>query len=151
MNLETLGLFGVFLAGAIPWFEAIAVVPLGILFGLDPALVVISAVVGNATTIFAFAYLGSRIREGLRRRREAAGKVGESKRFVKAQEFFDRYGVFGLAALGPVLIGTQFAAAIAVAGGVKPLRASILITVSTGLWAIAIAVALVFFGVGQSA
>jgi hypothetical protein len=43
MNLEQLGLFGVFLAGAIPWFEAIAVVPAGILFGLDPVLTVIAA------------------------------------------------------------------------------------------------------------
>ncbi len=151
MNLETLGLLGIFIAGAIPWMEAIAVVPVGILFGLDPVLVVVSAVVGNATTIFAFAYLSSQIREALRKRREEAGKVGESKRFVKAQDFFDRYGIFGLAALGPVLIGTQFAAAIAVAAGIRPLRASILITLSTALWAIGIAVALVFFGVGQSA
>lgn len=151
MNLETLGLFGVFLAGAIPWMEAIAVVPLGILFGLDPVWVVLSALVGNALTIFLFAYLSSQIRDWLRRRREAAGKVGESKKFVKAQEYFDRYGIFGLAALGPALIGTQFAAAIAVAAGVKPLRASILITVSTAIWATSIAVVLVYFEVGQSA
>ena len=39
MNLEQLGLFGIFLAGAIPWFEAIVAVPGGILFGLDPLLI----------------------------------------------------------------------------------------------------------------
>ena len=54
-----------------------------------------------------------------------------------------KYGVYGLAALGPVLIGTQFAAAAAVSAGVKPLRSSILITVSMFLWAIVIAVAVV--------
>lgn len=43
MNLEQLGLFGVFLGGAIPWFEAIAVVPAGIILGLDPVLTVVFA------------------------------------------------------------------------------------------------------------
>ena len=40
MNLEQLGLLGVFIGGAIPWFEAIAVVPAGIVLGLDPVLTV---------------------------------------------------------------------------------------------------------------
>jgi hypothetical protein len=44
-----------------------------------------------------------------------------------------------MAALGPALIGTQFAAAISVAAGVKPLKASVLITLSTLIWASAIA------------
>jgi membrane protein YqaA with SNARE-associated domain len=145
MDLETLGLFGVFLAGAIPWFEAIAIVPLAIIFGLDPVLVVLYAVVGNTITIFLFAYMSDQIRSFLRRRRSAAGKSGESKKLVKAQEFFDRYGIYGVAALGPVLIGTQFAAAISVAAGVKPLKASLLITLSTLLWASAIAIGFVFF------
>ncbi|MFM2020229.1 MAG: hypothetical protein RL718_810, partial [Actinomycetota bacterium] len=48
MNYEQLGLLGIFIAGAIPWMEAIAVVPAGILFGLDPVLTVIAAVAGNA-------------------------------------------------------------------------------------------------------
>jgi len=139
IDIETLGLFGVFLAGAIPWLEAIAVVPVGILLCLDPLLVVIYAVVGNAITIFLFAYLSSQIREYLRKRRLAAGKTGESKKFAKAQVAFDKYGIYGVAALGPALIGTQFAAAISVAAGVKPLKASVLITLSTLIWASAIA------------
>lgn len=149
MDLETLGLFGVFLAGAIPWFEAIAIVPLAIIFGLDPLLVVLFAVTGNAITIFLFAYLSDQIRSFLRRRREASGKTGESKKLVKAQEFFDRYGIYGVAALGPVLIGTQFAAAISVAAGVKPLKASILITLSTIVWATAIAIGFVIFDLDE--
>ena len=52
-----------------------------------------------------------------------------------------------MAALGPILIGTQFAAAAAVTAGIKPLRASILIIASLTLWAIAIAVAMVAFDV----
>jgi len=146
MNLEQLGLLGIFIAGAIPWFEAIAVIPSGIIFGLDPVLTVVAAVLGNALTIFLFAYAGSEIRQWLIRRGEASGKVGESKRFEKAQAAFDKYGVFGMAALGPILIGTQFAAAITVAAGVKPIKAASIVTLGMALWAIGIAVALVLIG-----
>ncbi len=149
MNLEQLGLLGVFLAGAIPWFEAIAVVPAGIIFGLDPILVVIAAVVGNASTIFLFAFAGSQIRSWLLKRREAKGKVGESKRFARAQEAFNKWGVYGMALLGPLLIGTQFAAAVSVAAGVKPLKSALIVTAGMVFWAVLIAWALVAIGVDQ--
>jgi len=149
MNYEQLGLLGIFIAGAIPWFEAIAVIPSGIIFGLDPILTVIAAVLGNGLTIFLFAYAGSQIRQWLLRRREAKGKVGESKRFAKAQAAFDKYGIYGMAALGPILIGTQFAAAISVAAGVKPFKAASLVTAGMIVWSILIAWVLVAIGVDQ--
>ena len=147
MNYEQLGLLGIFIAGAIPWLEAIAVVPGGILFGLDPVLTVIAAAAGNAITIFLFAFGGASIRTWLLKRREAKGKTGESPRYKKALAAFDKYGMWGMAALGPILIGTQFAAAASVAAGVKPLKVSILITASMVLWSIAIAVLMVAFNV----
>lgn len=146
MNLEQLGLLGIFIAGAIPWFEAIAVVPSGILFGLDPILVVIAAVLGNTSTIFLFAFAGSRIRQWFVDRRRAQGKEGESGRYAKAQRAFDKWGIYGLGVLGPILVGTQFSAAVAVAAGVKPLKTSIIITVGMALWAILIAVVMVAVG-----
>ncbi len=147
MNLEQLGLLGIFIAGAIPWFEAIAVVPAGILFGLDPVLTVLAAVSGNAITIFLFAYAGASIRQWLIRRRETKGKSGESPKFQKAVAAFDKYGIYGMAALGPVLIGTQFAAAASVAAGVKPLKVSLLITLSMAIWSVALAVLVASLGV----
>lgn len=147
MNLEQLGLLGIFIAGATPWFEAIAVVPAGILFGLDPVLTVLAAVSGNAITIFLFAYAGASIRQWLIRRRETKGKSGESPKFQKAVVAFDKYGIYGMAALGPVLIGTQFAAAASVAAGVKPLKVSLLITLSMAIWSVALAVLVASLGV----
>lgn len=147
MNLEQWGLFGIFLAGAIPWMEAIAVVPSGIVLGLNPYATVIAAVVGNAITIFLFAYAGSSIRAKISRRRIAKGKSSESPKFEKAVKAFDRYGIYGMAALGPVIIGTQFAAAASVAAGVKPLRVSLLVTASMILWSIAIAIIMVAFDI----
>jgi membrane protein YqaA with SNARE-associated domain len=136
LNIESLGLVGVFLGGAIPWLEAIAVVTAGMLLGLNPVWIVVAAVSGNTITIFVFAWLGHRIRAWLVRRREVKGLSGEHARFEKAQRVFDKYGIYGLAVLGPLIIGTQFAAAIAVAAGVRPLKASILISFATLLFAI---------------
>jgi hypothetical protein len=140
MNLEQLGYFGVFLAGAIPWFEAIGVVPAGIIIGLDPALTVAAAGVGNIATIGVFAYSGSRIRSWLLARREAKGKPPRSDRWQKAERGFQKYGLYGVAALGPLVIGTQFGAAVAVAAGVKPAKATLLISASMILWAVVFAI-----------
>lgn len=148
MNLEQLGLLGVFIAGAIPWLEAIAVVPAGLLFGLDPFWVVVSALVGNAITIFLFAYLGAAIRDWFRSRRKKEDQ-DKPDRFAKAQKLFDRFGVYGLALVSPLLVGTQFAAAVAVAAGVKPLRTSLLITAATALWAIGIAGIMLMVGLDR--
>lgn len=149
MNIEQLGLIGIFLGGAIPWIEAIAVIPSGILLGLDPIWVVIAASVGNILTIFLFAYSGSQIRSWTLKRREARGKLGESKRFARAQEAFNKWGVFGVAFLGPILIGTQFAAAISVAAGVKPLKTSLIISAGMVVWAVFLAAVMVSIGADQ--
>ena len=139
MNLEQLGLFGVFLAGAIPWFEAIGVVPAGILVGLSPTLTVIAAAAGNLITIAVFAYGGAKIRAWVIKRREEKGKQPKSDRWTKAQKAFDKYGIYGMALLGPVIIGTQFAAAASVAAGVKPVKVTLLVSTAMVLWAIAFA------------
>lgn len=145
MNIEEWGLIGIFIAGAIPWMEAIAVVPSGIVLGLDPTATVIAGALGNASTIFLFACLGSTIRAKVIARRIAKGKSAESPKFDRALKAYDKYGIYGMAFLGPVMLGTQFAAAASVAAGVKPLRASILITTSMILWATLIAVLMVAF------
>jgi hypothetical protein len=146
MNLvEQLGLFGVFLAGLIPWMEEAAVIA-GILFGLDPVLTVLFAVLGNTITIVIFAYGASAIRSWIMKKREQKGKEPESPRLEKALKAFDKYGIYGLGLLGPALIGTQFAALGAVAAGVKPLKASIVVTVGMIVWIVAFAWVLVVLG-----
>jgi membrane protein YqaA with SNARE-associated domain len=145
MNIEQLGLFGVFLAGLIPWMEEAAVIA-GILFGLDPVLTVFFAVLGNTITIVIFAYGASAIRSWIMKKREQKGKQPESPRLEKALKAFDKYGIYGLGLLGPALIGTQFAALGAVAAGVKPLKASIVVTVGMIVWIVAFAWVLVVLG-----
>lgn len=133
--VEQLGLLGVFLAGATPWFEAVAVIPIGILLGLSPIWVSILAFSGNFATIFLFAYAGDQIRSWIAARRIRAGRSeANPKRRQRAEKIFNDYGIFGMAIAGPLIIGTQFAAAIAVGVGVKPFRASIVIGIGMILW-----------------
>lgn len=146
MNLEQLGYLGIFLGGATPWFEALGMVPAGVIFGLDPVWTVIIAVAGNALTIFAFAYAGSGIKAWFVKRRQAKGKSGEPKRFARAAAAFEKYGLWVMAVLNPILIGSQFAAAASVAAGVKPLKVSLVYTASAAVWSILIAVAVVSLG-----
>ena len=146
MNLEQLGLFGVFLGGAIPWIEAIAAAPAGILFGLDPVLSLIFAVAGNLITIVIFAYGGVSLRGWLIRRRVAKGKDPESPKFKKARVAYEKYGIYGMAILDPILIGTPFSAAVSAAAGVKPLKVTLILAVAMMIWASAISWVVVALG-----
>ena len=147
MNIEEWGLIGIFIAGAIPWMEAISVVPAGIIIGLDPVATLISAIVGNSITIVLFAYFASNIRARLINKKVKQGKSAELPKLEKALKAFDKYGVYGLAALGPILIGTQFAAAASVAAGVKPLKVTVLVSAAMVIWAAVIAWVVVALGI----
>ncbi|MEL0319781.1 MAG: hypothetical protein VXA46_03530, partial [Aquiluna sp.] len=67
-------------------------------------------------------------------------KQPKSDRWAKAQKAFEKYGIYGMAILGPLIIGTQFAAAASVAAGVRPARVTLVISIAMVLWAIAFAV-----------
>lgn len=132
--VQQLGLLGVFIAGAIPWLEAVTVIPVGILIGLDPVLTLVFAIAGNIITVVMFAYLSEKILQwAARRRARKSGSAGPDGRSERARRIFDRYGIFGMALLGPLVIGTQFAAAVAVSFGVSPLKSSVVVSVGAAL------------------
>jgi Ca2+/H+ antiporter, TMEM165/GDT1 family len=139
MLVDDFGYLGVFLGGAIPWLEAITVVPAGIIFGLNPFLTVLFALLGNIATIALFAFFGAKIRSWAVGRSKGSGR--SNKRMQKAQAAFDKYGIYVLALLGPVIVGTQFAAAASVAAGVRPLRTTLIISLGTAIWAVVFALA----------
>lgn len=131
--VQHLGLLGVFIAGAIPWLEAVTVIPVGILIGLDPILTVVFAIAGNIITVVMFAYLSEKILQWAARHRERKSGSAPDARRERARRIFDRYGIFGMALLGPLVIGTQFAAAVAVSFGVSPLKSSVVVSVGATL------------------
>ena len=164
---------GAFLGGAFPWLEAIVVIPAGILGGAPPVLVVIFALVGNLITVGIAAYFGEQIREKWRLRREAKHLAVHHPELTKAElrdkgreilaakdaqptrikRIMTKWGLPGLAILGPVGLGTQLSAVTAVAMGVRARSAFVWVGIGTALWAITAGVVTVYgisFFDGQS-
>jgi len=91
----------------------------------------------------------ARIRQWALSLREKKGKPPRSDRWAKAERSVDKYGIFGMAVLGPIIIGTQFAAAVSVAAGVRPLSVSIIIGIAMIIWAVVFALLSIWLiGVG---
>jgi uncharacterized membrane protein len=150
MDLERLGLLGVLIGGAVPWLEAVTVIPAGILLGLPPAAVVVTAIIGNLATVALVAFGGERVRTWMltrRRRRRAEEPAGDGGgRASRAERVMARFGVPGLAILGPLGVGTQLSAAIVVSLGVSGRRAFAWVGASTIGWSVLVAL-LVAWGI----
>ncbi|MEK3890445.1 small multi-drug export protein [Bacillus sp. FSL K6-3431] len=135
----------VFLLAATPWFEIAAVIPLGILRGLQPIVVVILAFIGNLSTIILVIYLFEKIKDFLVKKK--GGLKENNKRQDRAKKVWNKYGLPGLAILGPVLIGTHIAAFIGMSLGATKRWTMLWMTISLVLWSVIFGVA-AFYGIG---
>lgn len=158
-DLALLG--GVFLGGAVPWLEAIIVIPLGIVAGGAPILVVLAGLAGNLLTLAAAAWFGERVRNWFRRKRaeqrEARGEApggseAGQKRLERIERIMTRWGMPGLAVLGPLGLGTQVSVVVAVAAGVRAGVSFLWIAAGTLAWSVLAAVltayGVSFLGIG---
>jgi len=125
--------FLVFLGAAIPWLEIALVIPLGIVAGLSPIWVMVLAFVGNMLTVIILIVGFNKIKIWWMKRQEAKGKAG-SKRSNRAKKIWSKYGLPGLALLGPILIGTHIAAFIGMTLGADKKWTTIWLTISIALW-----------------
>jgi hypothetical protein len=143
MDVERLGLLGVLIGGAVPWLEAVTVRPAGILLGLPPVAVVAVAIVGNLSTVALVAFGGERVRSWMlaRRRRRVEGDDGA--RTSRAQRVMSRFGLPGLAILGPLGVGTQLSAALAVSLGISGRRVFVWVGAATVGWSVVAALLVV--------
>lgn len=168
MSTETwLGLVGVFLGGALPWLEAVVVIPAGILAGLPALPVIVAGAVGNLLTVGIAAYAGEWLIgkwSAWRHRRKAASgdktdPEAEARRTRKSaknrariERLMNRGGLPLLALVGPLGLGTQISAVVAVSTGVRATVSFIWISAGTVVWCIIAGVAAVtgfqFLGIG---
>ena len=149
-------LAGVFLGGAIPWLEAVVVIPGGILAGLHPVPAVIAGVTGNLLTVALATWFGDRMRRWWRARRAKRAELDDdvevidehtaartSRRARRVERIARRWGLPALAVIGPIGLGTQVSAMVAVGIGIEARRAFIWIAAGTVAWSIAAAIAAV--------
>ena len=122
----------VFVGAAIPWIEVLIVVPLGIIWGLSPIIVMLVAFLGNMATLVPVVIAFDKMKIWyVQRRRE---KKQPSKKSVRAVKLFQKYGVIGLAFLGPILLGTHIAAFMGVAMGANRRRMLFWMAISIAIW-----------------
>lgn len=147
---------GVFVGGALPWLEAIVVIPAGILTGIPAVPVILAGAGGNLLTVGIAAYAGEWLRQrwsAWRQRRRTEGgdpddtTGSESSRTAKAskqrariERLMNRGGLPLLALVGPLGLGTQVSAVVAVATGVRATTAFLWIGAGTVLWCIVAAI-----------
>ncbi|MDV6378125.1 small multi-drug export protein [Sporosarcina sp. GW1-11] len=129
----------VFLLGAAPGFEVLVAVPLGILRGMSPVTASILGFAGNTTTILIEVIVFQKLKAWWESKRKKDVAL-PSKRTVRAEAIWRRYGVPGLALLGPVLIGSHLAAFLALALGSTKKQTSIWLLISLAIWSAVFAV-----------
>ena len=137
----------VFLAAATPWLEVLFVVPAAIIAGLPAPTVVVVAAAGNVATLVPLVFGLERMRAWWRRRRGAPDAPGAgSPRGERARRVFDRYGLPGLAVLGPLVTGVHVAALAAIAVGAPRRATAVWLSGGVAVWAV-LTGALTVFGV----
>lgn len=136
--LEDWTYLAVFLLAAIPFIELLAVIPLGIVFGLNPIAVTILGFVGNWITVFLVIALFDRFQQWRARRK--GNKPEDSKRGQRARRIWEKYGLPGLALVGPLLIGTHLSAALAMTFKAPRVAVTIWMSLSIAAWSILVAV-----------
>lgn len=161
---------GVFLGGAVPWLEAIIIIPAGVLGGLPVLPVVLAGVAGNLLTVWLAAVYGQRLRDWWVRRgaRQKEGRAPgrepratggsheaeprRDRRRERIERVMNRWGMPGLAVLGPLGLGTQVSALAAVAMGVSARTTFLWVGAGTVGWSVAAAALTVsgasFLGIG---
>jgi uncharacterized membrane protein len=109
----------IFLMAATPWLEILIVIPVGVGMGLEPFLVGFVSFIGNFLPVLFIVYLLHYVENTQRFRNWKAGRLKKkrrkrsSSRGKKAESLFIKYGLPGLAVLGPALTGIHLAAVIA--------------------------------------
>lgn len=128
----------IFLLAAIPFFEVMVIIPVAIVGGLPAIPVMIIAFLGNMLTLSLLIVFVEKIKSW---RRKKKGDETETKKHRRAKGIWDKYGLPGLAFVGPFFIGTHLTALLASTFGSGRKRTFYLMTVSLAFWTITLGLA----------
>ena len=115
-----------------------AAIPAGLVQGLSPVSVILTAGLSYATGVGLVAFLGEPVRAWIMRRFGDKVSADPNSTFRRV---WDRYGMVGLALLAPITTGSQIGAALGLALNAPPRRLFIIMSLGGLLWAVLLAVA----------
>lgn len=125
----------VLLGAAVPGLEIMLAIPLGIVRGLSPVAVTVLGFLGNLLTVVLVIVIYQRLKDWWDRRKKEPDQR-PAKRTERAERIWNRYGLPGLALLGPILIGSHLAAFIALAFGASKWNTAVWLVISLALWSL---------------
>lgn len=134
-----------FVLAATPWIELLVVIPAGIGMGLNPFPVAVITFLGNAIPVFVivYGYKHWQIWRGSKIKKKPSKN---SKRRQRAMAIWNKYGLPGLAFLGPLLTGIHLATIIALA--FKPDKKDLVVWMNLSLFIWTIGMTIVsFYGI----
>lgn len=129
----------IFLLAAIPFLEIAMIIPLAIIGGVPAVPTMIVAFFGNLLTIVLLIVFLDKIREWRRKRKKE--EQTDSKRHKRAKSLWDKYGLPGLAFIGPFFVGSHLSALLAISFGAERTKTLYLMTASLLSWTIVLGVA----------
>lgn len=128
----------IFILAAIPFFEVMAIVPIGIIGGLYPLPVVIVAVLGNLLTVTLLIFFIDKVKKW--RKKEKSEDTNPTKRQRRAKHIWKKYGLPGLAFIGPFFVGTHLSAFMSLLFGGTRKRTFQWITSSIIAWSLVLGI-----------
>lgn len=131
----------VFLLAAIPFFEIAAIVPIAIVGGLPSIPVMITAFLGNILTIILLIIFVDKVRAWRKKRKKEKEVTEDSKKQKRAKGLWDKYGLPGLAFIGPFFVGSHLSAFLAITFGGTKKRTLALMTASLITWTLVLGIA----------
>lgn len=135
----------VFILSAAPFFEAYGVIPIAMIAGLSVVPVIVLGLVGNILTVLLVILFTNQIKNW-RKTHKKEKEQKKSKRSVRAQNLWKKYGLPGLAMLGPLLVGSHLTALASMSFGGTKKKTFYLMAASITTWSIAFTI-LLYFGV----
>ncbi len=128
---------GVLLVAAIPFVESYFGSAIGVLVGLNPAIAIGAAVVGNIVSMLVFVLSAHGVRSGVVAKK---GAKELSPRRARLKANFDRYGVAGVSLLGQAILPSQITSAAMVSFGANKNTVILWQVISIILWGVAFGV-----------
>lgn len=129
----------VFILAATPWIELLVVIPPGIAIGLNPLAVFVLALAGNLTTVYLLVLAYKSLHSIWIKFKINGNESIPSRRKHKALRIWNNYGLPGLAIVSPI-IGTHFAALIALSLGSRKHSVIVWMSVSIIIWTIVVTI-----------
>ncbi|WP_100398094.1 small multi-drug export protein [Bacillus sp. FJAT-44742] len=136
----------VFALSAIPFFEAYAVIPLAIIAGLSILPSIVIGLAGNLLTVLFLVLFIEQIKAWRKKRKGVEQEQHQSKRHKRAQKLWQRYGLPGLAVIGPLFVGSHLTAFMCVTLGGSKHKTVYWVLGSISLWSIVFSV-LAYYGI----